>query len=122
MKKVSKNQKVLSISVAAYNLGDMIRDNLDSFVKAPKEVLDKIEILVTNDGSTDNTFKLLEQWQKNFPEMIRVFQMHRQRDTRYVPGFRSSQNRLSLLKNVRSVIWFRSLIYNSLKIYNQLIY
>lgn len=70
MKKVSKNQKVLSISVAAYNLGDMIRDNLDSFVKAPKEVLDKIEILVTNDGSTDNTEKIVKEYTKKYPKSV----------------------------------------------------
>ncbi len=70
MKKVSKNQKVLSISVAAYNLGDMIRDNLDSFVKAPKEVLDKIEILVTNDGSTDDTEKIVKEYTKKYPKSV----------------------------------------------------
>ena len=70
MKKVSKNQKVLSISVAAYNLGDMIRDNLDSFVKAPKEVLDKIEILITNDGSTDDTEKIVKEYVKKYPKSV----------------------------------------------------
>ena len=70
MKKVSKNQKILSISVAAYNLGDMIRDNLDSFVKAPKEVLDKIEILVTNDGSTDDTEKIVKEYAKKYPKSV----------------------------------------------------
>ncbi len=70
MKKVSKNQKILSISVAAYNLGDMIRDNLDSFVKAPKEVLDKIEILVTNDGSTDDTEKIVKEYTKKYPKSV----------------------------------------------------
>lgn len=70
MKKVSKNQKVLSISVAAYNLGDMVRDNLNSFIKAPKEVLDKIEILVTNDGSTDDTEKIVKEYAKKYPKSI----------------------------------------------------
>lgn len=70
MKKVSKNQKILSISVAAYNLGDMIRDNLDSFVKVPKEVLDKIEILVTNDGSTDDTEKIVKEYTKKYPKSV----------------------------------------------------
>jgi len=70
MKKVSKSEKILSISVAAYNLSDMIRDNLDSFIKAPKKVLDKIEILVTNDGSTDDTEKIVKEYTKKYPKSI----------------------------------------------------
>ena len=78
MKKVSKNQKILSISVAAYNLGDMIRDNLNSFVKAPKEVLDKIEILVTNDGSTDDTEKIVKEYVKKYPKSVRLINQKNQ--------------------------------------------
>ncbi|MBP5512325.1 glycosyltransferase family 2 protein [Candidatus Saccharibacteria bacterium] len=71
MTKASKNtEKILSVSVAAYNLGDMIRENLDSFVKAPKKVLDKIEILVTNDGSTDDTPKIVKEYAKKYPKSI----------------------------------------------------
>ena len=71
MTKVSKkSEKILSISVAAYNLGDMIRENLDSLVKAPKKVLDKIEILVTNDGSTDDTEKIVKEYTKKYPNSV----------------------------------------------------
>ena len=70
MKKVSKSQKILSISVAAYNLGEMIRDNLNSFVNAPKDVLDKIEILVTNDGSTDDTEKIVKEYVEKYPDSV----------------------------------------------------
>jgi glycosyltransferase involved in cell wall biosynthesis len=71
MARASKNtEKILTISVAAYNLGDMIRENLDSFVKAPKKVLDKIEILVTNDGSTDDTPKIVKEYAKKYPKSI----------------------------------------------------
>ena len=82
MKKVSKptkkSEKILSISVAAYNLGDMIRDNLDSFVKAPKNVLDKIEILVTNDGSTDDTEKIIKEYEKKYPNSVRLINQKNQ--------------------------------------------
>lgn len=74
MAKVSKNtpkqDKILSISVAAYNLGEMIKDNLNSFVNAPKKVLDKIEILVTNDGSTDDTEKIVKEYAKKYPKSV----------------------------------------------------
>ena len=44
-------QKVLSVSVAAYNVENFIVQCLDSFVDT--EILDQIEVLVTDDGSTD---------------------------------------------------------------------
>ena len=73
MKKVSKkSQKILSISVAAYNLGDMIKDNLDSFIKANKDVLDKVEILVTNDGSTDNTADIVRGYERKYKGIIKL--------------------------------------------------
>ena len=46
-------KKILSISVAAYNLESMIRQCLDSFVHP--EILEKVEVLVTDDGSKDHT-------------------------------------------------------------------
>ncbi len=73
-----KTQKILSVSVAAYNLGDMIRDNLDSFIKAPKEVLNKIEILVTNDGSTDDTPKIIKEYEKKYPNSIKLINQKNQ--------------------------------------------
>ena len=70
MTKVSKHQKILSISVAAYNLGEMIRENLESFVNVDSETLSKLEILVTNDGSTDNTEKIVKEYVKKYPNSI----------------------------------------------------
>lgn len=79
MTKVSNNsEKILSISVAAYNLGEMIRDNLDSFIKAPKNVLDKIEILVTNDGSTDNTEEIVKEYADKYPNSIKLINQKNQ--------------------------------------------
>lgn len=93
-------RKSIDVLITFYNQEKFVDQALSSVLNQKGDF--DLHVLAGDDGSTDNTFKLLEQWQKNFPEMIRVFQMHRQSDTRYVPGFRSSQNRLSLLKNVRS--------------------
>lgn len=79
MTKASKNPaKILSVSVAAYNLSDMIRENLESFTKAPKDVLDKIEILVTNDGSTDDTEKIVKEYAKKYPKSIKLINQKNQ--------------------------------------------
>ena len=75
---MTKVSKVLSVSVAAYNLGDMIKDNLESFIKADKDVLDKIEILITNDGSTDNTAEIVKSYEKRFPNSIKLINQKNQ--------------------------------------------
>ena len=63
-------EKILSISVAAYNIEKLITDNLNSFINS--EVNDLIEIIVTDDGSTDNTSNIVEEYVKKYPETIRL--------------------------------------------------
>ena len=65
-----KSQKILSISVAAYNLGEMIEDNLKSF--CDDRYIDDIEVLVVDDGSTDDTPKRVEKYVKKYPNSIRL--------------------------------------------------
>ena len=62
--------KVLSISVAAYNMEKLIRQNLDSFVSS--SVRDDIEVLVINDGSTDNTAGIVAEYEKKYPGTVRL--------------------------------------------------
>ena len=64
------SEKILSISVAAYNLGEMIEDNLKSFCDSG--VIDDIEVLVINDESTDDTAKRAEKYAKKYPKSIKV--------------------------------------------------
>lgn len=60
--------KILTISVAAYNLEKLIEDNLKSFVNS--EVNDLIEVIVTDDGSKDKTSKIVEKYVKEYPDTI----------------------------------------------------
>ena len=48
--------KILSVSVAAFNVEKFIRQNIESFLDT--EVSDKIELLVVNDGSRDRTAEI----------------------------------------------------------------
>ena len=54
-------EKTLSISIAAYNVEEFLKNTLDSLV-AP-EIMDDIEVLIIDDGSKDNTQILLRLFQ-----------------------------------------------------------
>ena len=71
-----KASKILSISVAAYNLGEMIRENLESFVHV--KGAEKLEILVTNDGSTDNTAEIVKEYEKKYPGIVKLINQKNQ--------------------------------------------
>lgn len=61
-------KKVLTISIAAYNAESCLAKCLDTFVKCKE--LDKLEIIVVDDGSTDDTKKIALDYCARFPESI----------------------------------------------------
>ncbi len=68
MKEVS--MKVLSIIIPAYNSEQFLDKCVSSFL-AP-EVLDKLDIIIVNDGSTDNTVETAEKYCAKYPDSIRL--------------------------------------------------
>ncbi len=58
-------QKVLSVSVAAYNVEPFITQCLDSILDPA--VLERVEVLVTDDGSRDHTAEIVAEYQKKYP-------------------------------------------------------
>lgn len=57
--------KILTISIAAYNIEKYVNETLDSFVIP--EVMDDIEIILVNDGSKDGTGKLARSYESEYP-------------------------------------------------------
>ena len=69
----STNNKILTISVAAYNVESTIERTLDSLVKnVPEEVLKALEVIVVNDGSKDGTLNLIKKYEESYPGTIRI--------------------------------------------------
>ena len=68
--KSKSHQKILSVSVASYNLGNMIEQNIKSFVES--SVADDIELIITDDGSKDGTPEIVEKYVKQYPNTVKL--------------------------------------------------
>ncbi len=76
MEKSVKN-KILSVSVAAYNIENMIRQNIESFINS--EVRDDIEVIVTDDGSKDKTADIIKEYADKYPDTIKLIKQKKPR-------------------------------------------
>ncbi len=63
--------KVLSVVVPAYNVEKYIRRCLDSLTY-DEACLKKLDIIVVDDGGTDETYNIAKKYEKLFPGSIRV--------------------------------------------------
>lgn len=63
-------KKILTIVVPTFNAKKYLNDNLDSF--CIEEILDDIEVLIINDGSTDGSEKIAENYVNKYPETYRL--------------------------------------------------
>lgn len=63
-------EKTLSISIAAYNVENFLKDTLNSLV-AP-EIMDDIEVLIVDDGSKDHTAVIGKEFEDKYPNSFKV--------------------------------------------------
>lgn len=93
-------KRKIDVLVTFYNQDKYVNRALDSVFKQRCNF--EFNVLVGDDGSKDNTVAIVNEWIKKYPGKIMLFNMERQAEEHYVGGFRASQNRLNLLKNVVS--------------------
>lgn len=67
--KALKTQKVLSIIIPTYNMEKYLRHCLDSLI-VPN--MDKVEVLVVNDGSKDSSSAIAHEYEDKYPQTFRV--------------------------------------------------
>lgn len=63
-------KKLLTVVVPTYNVEKYIEQNLKSF--AVKELLEELEVLIVNDGSTDSSVSIAEKYTKQYPDTFRI--------------------------------------------------
>lgn len=69
-KEVIKMEKILSIGVAAYNVQDYLEECVNSIVNT--DAARKIELIIVDDGSRDNTKVISEKFCEMYPDIIRL--------------------------------------------------
>lgn len=63
--------KILTISIAAYNVENFLEKTLNSCVAISRNILDKVEIIIVDDGSVDGTQKIGEQYRDRYKNSIK---------------------------------------------------
>ena len=64
------NEKILSISIAAYNVENTLREALEPF-KQPG-VYEYVDVMIVDDGSKDSTAAIAREYEKAYPETFRL--------------------------------------------------
>ncbi len=62
--------KVLSVSIAGYNVEATLRETLEPFLHT--NVLDKLDIMIVDDGSKDNTAQVAQEFVDKYPDSFRL--------------------------------------------------
>ena len=65
------NDKLLSISIASYNVEEYLEETLESLV-LESSYMDRLEIIIVNDGSTDSTQEIAENFRRRYPDTVRI--------------------------------------------------
>ena len=64
-------EKLLTVVVPVYKVEKFINKCLDSLI-VPDELMEKLEVIVVNDGTPDNSAIMAKEYEKKFPQTFRV--------------------------------------------------
>lgn len=65
-----ENDKLLTIVVPSYNASKYLDFNLQSFLRP--SVPEKLEVIVVDDGSTDDTARIADAYHEKYPDTVKV--------------------------------------------------
>lgn len=64
--------KILSLIIPAYNMEAYLPKCLGSLIVDDKELLQKLDVIVVNDGSEDSTYEIAHGFESKYPGVFRV--------------------------------------------------
>ena len=64
------SNKVLSVVIPTYNMESYLRRCLDSVTRS--DVPDSLELIVVNDGSTDSSLAIMQEYAKKRPDIVNI--------------------------------------------------
>ena len=62
------NQKILTVSIAAYNVSKYLDEALEPFTNSMYK--DELEVLIVDDGSKDDTAEIAKQYEERYPCLL----------------------------------------------------
>ena len=66
------HSKLLTVSIAAYNVGGTLGRTLAS-LECSEKLMQMLDIIIVNDGSTDRTADIADDFRASHPGSVRVF-------------------------------------------------
>ena len=63
-------KKILSVAIPCYNSQDYMRHCVETLLSGG----DKVEILIIDDGSKDDTGKIADEYEKKYPTIVKAIQ------------------------------------------------
>lgn len=64
------HEKILSVSIAAYNVASTLKEALDPFTL--EGVREYVDVMIVDDGSKDNTAEIAREYEANYPGTFRL--------------------------------------------------
>lgn len=98
MKRIMLTNKKISITIPAYNEEKTIESVIKNALSSVSKLTNKYEILLVDDGSTDETSKIIDNFKKNLGNKINI--IHHKKNT----GFTGAM--LSCYKNAKGDLIF----------------
>lgn len=63
-------EKILSVSIAAYNVQDTLAEALVPFTA--EGIREYVDVMIVNDGSNDNTAAIASEYVNQYPDTFRL--------------------------------------------------
>jgi glycosyltransferase involved in cell wall biosynthesis len=89
----------VSFIITYYNQEKYVNDSISSVIHQKGDF--DYEILIGDDGSSDNTVEEIKKWQARYPDKINYFVMERDVNIKYNPIHRASAQRVFLLRKAQ---------------------